>query len=300
MSVWESKLIVIDPGHGGTHDPFRKGPRGEREEQINLRVGLSLEKLFLQTGAKVSLTRHTDREVSLAERVKMALELSADLFFSIHHNSANPVDPSLNYPIVLTHGHVNQNSINGRLAFCLGRQFSKARETDCFIDSDQTIFHEGLHVLRCLHKKVPAVLGEYSFFSHPGEEERLKNEKYCQKEALAYFDAAHQFFTTNKEPDYSSTAPIWPEGFREEYMKRRDLLLSQRRSWRECFKQAQIFIKSGDPISARDEFLNSLALLRNHPELFSLIKFFTSQEWLPSTLLSTARFCIPLYQDDEF
>jgi hypothetical protein len=42
---------------------------------------------------------------------------------------------------------------------------------------------------------VPGVIGEASFFSNPQEEQRLKNEEYNQKEALAYFQAIKEYFS---------------------------------------------------------------------------------------------------------
>lgn len=46
------KIICIDPGHGGTAatDSYRVGPGGEREEWINLRVGLLLQKMLEKKG----------------------------------------------------------------------------------------------------------------------------------------------------------------------------------------------------------------------------------------------------------
>ena len=86
----EGKVIVIDPGHGGTAatDSYRVGPDGEREEWIDLRVGLLLRDLLEERGAKVLMTRTEDVIVLLADRSKLAVDNNADLFVSIHHNSA--------------------------------------------------------------------------------------------------------------------------------------------------------------------------------------------------------------------
>ena len=44
------KIISIDPGHGGSAatDSYRQGPTGEREEWIDLRVGLLLKEILEQ------------------------------------------------------------------------------------------------------------------------------------------------------------------------------------------------------------------------------------------------------------
>ena len=273
-SYLESKLIVVDPGHGGTTETFRQGMSGEREEWINLRVSLILRELLWSHGAKVKMTRCEDVPVSLDDRVAIAIDNEVDLFFSIHHNSASPVDPLLNDPMVFTHGHVDEGSLNGALAFCLGRQFSKSRGMDCFVDSDQILFPEGLHLLRNLHGQVPVVLGEYSFFSHENEERNLCCEDYCRKEAQAYLEAAEEFFCLEKKGGgYSSTSPLWSPEFRQSYMQRRDLLLLEGvTSWRDCWWKAQKLLENGDNMSAKEELLNSLALLRNHPRFLEVLE----------------------------
>src|SRR5690606_164370 len=95
-----NKTICIDPGHGGSAetDNYRVGPSGEREEWINLRVGLILKELLEDQGAKVVMTRTEDVQVPLGERAAMAIDAKADLFVSIHHNAT--ADGQVNLPII--------------------------------------------------------------------------------------------------------------------------------------------------------------------------------------------------------
>src|SRR5438034_5439679 len=79
-------VIVLDPGHGGK-DHNGKGPTGILEADMNLRVGLILARLLRDAGADVTLTRSNDTFLELADRAKIANELHADLFVSLHHNS---------------------------------------------------------------------------------------------------------------------------------------------------------------------------------------------------------------------
>lgn len=80
-------LVVIDAGHGGP-DPGAIGP-GLREKDVVLGLALALrEKLLEQGGIRVAMTRDDDSFVVLAERVAIARELGADLFISIHADSA--------------------------------------------------------------------------------------------------------------------------------------------------------------------------------------------------------------------
>jgi hypothetical protein len=49
-AILKGKIISIDPGHGGSAatDSYRQGPTGEREEWIDLRVGLLLKEILEQ------------------------------------------------------------------------------------------------------------------------------------------------------------------------------------------------------------------------------------------------------------
>ena len=80
--------VVIDAGHGG-HDPGAIGKRG-REKNINLNVALKLGKLIENScnDTRVVYTRKTDVFVPLHRRAEIANDAKADLFISIHTNSA--------------------------------------------------------------------------------------------------------------------------------------------------------------------------------------------------------------------
>jgi N-acetylmuramoyl-L-alanine amidase len=80
-------LVVIDPGHGG-FDPGA-GTRDVREKTLALRIAQAIrDRLLAGGGIRVALTRDTDRFVSLQDRPDIARRLNADLFISIHADSA--------------------------------------------------------------------------------------------------------------------------------------------------------------------------------------------------------------------
>lgn len=80
--------VMIDPGHGGTDTGAVRGKA--REAEIALKVGTYLKTLLEQdSNYQASLTRTTDKNLSLQERVELAEELKADLFLSIHANAAS-------------------------------------------------------------------------------------------------------------------------------------------------------------------------------------------------------------------
>jgi len=80
-------LVVIDPGHGGP-DP---GASGEniREKTVVLGLARALrDRLVAEGGIRVAMTREDDTLVVLEERAEIARALGADLFISIHADSA--------------------------------------------------------------------------------------------------------------------------------------------------------------------------------------------------------------------
>ncbi|MFN2432797.1 MAG: N-acetylmuramoyl-L-alanine amidase, partial [Gemmatimonadota bacterium] len=82
------RTVVIDPGHGG-RDVGAVGPSGLFEKDITLEVALALRKeLEERGGMRVILTRDRDYFVPLTARTRKANEAGADLFVSIHCNSA--------------------------------------------------------------------------------------------------------------------------------------------------------------------------------------------------------------------
>jgi N-acetylmuramoyl-L-alanine amidase len=81
-------IVTIDPGHGGV-DPGNPGvffPRGTREKDVTLQVGLLLREELARRGVGVRMTRTTDTLVALGDRGGFCTE-ACDLFVSLHVNS---------------------------------------------------------------------------------------------------------------------------------------------------------------------------------------------------------------------
>lgn len=81
------RTIVIDPGHGGK-DPGAVGRNGLLEKDVVLKVALKTRDALRKKGYRVVLTRSTDVFLPLEERTAIANTENADLFLSIHANSA--------------------------------------------------------------------------------------------------------------------------------------------------------------------------------------------------------------------
>ena len=84
-SIVNSKVIVIDAGHGGPDPGANRG--NIKEKDITLMAAKILKKKLEKKSFKVFLTRKSDYYIRLKNRVKYARSKSPDLFISIHADS---------------------------------------------------------------------------------------------------------------------------------------------------------------------------------------------------------------------
>jgi N-acetylmuramoyl-L-alanine amidase len=87
-------VVMIDPGHGGK-DSGAVGIGGLQEKNIILPISQKLARILQQNGVQVILTRDSDYFVSLQGRVDLASRANADVFVSIHTNSAGLQRPDV-------------------------------------------------------------------------------------------------------------------------------------------------------------------------------------------------------------
>lgn len=185
--VLRGKTVVVDPGHGGTN-PGAVGSVG-RESDNNLAVSLKLRDRLRQAGAKVVMTRDTDRNVagagsSLGQELQARLDIaernSADIFVSIHSNS-NP-DPSIAGAMTFY-----PSGKSSKLA--LEVQSSLIRETAAVDKGSQPAT---FYVLR--NAAMPAILVEMGFVSNNAEAAKLQNDAYRNKVAQGVFNGLVKYF----------------------------------------------------------------------------------------------------------
>ena len=96
--ILKGKIICIDPGHGGT-DVGAIGHKGNKEiyeKDVTLSIALPLRDMLTSAGAKVVMTRSTDKDVygpwadddpELQARCDVGNKANADVFVSIHIDS---------------------------------------------------------------------------------------------------------------------------------------------------------------------------------------------------------------------
>ena len=93
LPVAAPRVIVIDPGHGGSDPGKENKTLGVNEKTFTLDVALRLKKLLELQGWRVLLTRSDDHELSPAKKTDLQMrddlanKNKADLFLSIHFNS---------------------------------------------------------------------------------------------------------------------------------------------------------------------------------------------------------------------
>ncbi len=87
-------VVIIDPGHGGK-DSGAIGIGGVLEKDVILPIGKRITEVLERNGIQVIMTRDSDYFVTLPGRVTMAERANADVFVSIHANSAGANRPEV-------------------------------------------------------------------------------------------------------------------------------------------------------------------------------------------------------------
>lgn len=161
----EHFVLVIDAGHGGND----QGAAGRRslEKDINLKVARRVCKRIRKKcrGVEVIQTRPDDKFVTLEDRADMANYFGADLFISIHSNSARGwaegtetfIHPSA------------RGSRSERMARLIEQEYMKEGR------KSRGVKTANFAVLR--GTRMPAVLTELGFISNRSEERFMKSRK---------------------------------------------------------------------------------------------------------------------------
>ena len=203
-------LIAIDAGH----TPKSKGAvsaRGIGEYTFNYRLALELQRAFQKKNINSFVINRQGREISLKERTKIATDLNATLFISLHHDSAQLkyfdkwsykgkklryCDKFSGYSIFFSRKNINAKE-NLIFANKLGTQLllqglkptlhhaaNIKGENRTLINNEKGIYEfNELAVLRTA--SIPAVLLESGLIVNRDEEEKLNTIEYREKIIMA-------------------------------------------------------------------------------------------------------------------
>lgn len=190
------KTVCLDPGHGGKDPGNQLG--SNQEKQYTLLLAQEVRKQLARAGLKVALTRSSDSFVELPERPWQAKRLKADLFVSLHFNAADNGRSSVQGSEVYCLTPAGAASTNARgegagAGSCLGNrhndlnlflayQVQKALTRSLAVE-DRGVRRARFAVLR--DARMPAVLVEAGFMSHPTEGRKIFTSAYRQQVARA-------------------------------------------------------------------------------------------------------------------
>jgi N-acetylmuramoyl-L-alanine amidase len=186
---YREKLIVIDPGHGGS-DPGAISPNLKmNEKEVNLEVALEARRLLEAAGFRVYMTRSDDSYVSLEDRAGVANQLRADLFISIHANAAPRTDlkgvETLYYPS-------EKNPLDFRENKFLAEIFQDEMVRALGAASHRINAREKLVVLR--ETSMPAIITEIGFMTNLEEERLIASSDYRRRAAEGVRNAVIRYF----------------------------------------------------------------------------------------------------------
>lgn len=169
--------VVIDPGHGGK-DSGTIAEDKTTEKALNLRVAPRVESMLRERGYNVIMTRTTDEFIALSERAAIANRNDADIFVSIHFNSAGSASP---YGIEVLYASENDVELKKDAGdqTLLAREVLNAVLKETGANSRGIKNRPELAVLR--RTNMTACLIEGGFMSNPDELEKLKSDSYLDK-----------------------------------------------------------------------------------------------------------------------
>jgi N-acetylmuramoyl-L-alanine amidase len=221
------RIIVIDPGHGGTDHGTENRKLGLMEKTFTLDVGLRLEKLLESQGYRVVMTRSDDTRLApdqitdLQRRSEVANLAGADLFLSIHFNSVAPDAKTRGSEVYIfppefqrsssswqsreddaerEASAINRNDRwNALFAHALLRELLRGLRTE---DRGEKLKHLG--VLRGL--QCPGALAECAFLSNDAEAMRVATPAFRQQVAEA-LDAGIRDYGAELDALRSPAAP---------------------------------------------------------------------------------------------
>ncbi len=210
MGPYPFQTIILDAGHGG-YDVGAIGRSGLREKSVTLDIALRLRDLLERDGFRVVMTRSNDHFIPLSRRSEIANREEEGLFISIHANasrrrsvsgfevyrladnaddyarsvaavgsgslprgiseSVSPETQAIVWDLLYTEHRAGSSELAGSV--CWGLKDSRIPFQNRGVKSARFAVLKG--------SRMPAVLIEVGFLSHPAEESRLRTAAYRQQ-----------------------------------------------------------------------------------------------------------------------
>ena len=178
-----NKLVVIDPGHGGTDTGsrgFENGVAVMNEKDINLDIALRIRKMLEAAGARIYMIRTEDTTIPLYDRQDTANSLAASLYVAIHNNSYT--SSSASGTEVHYHGK-DDPPVDGISGISLAENLQSTLASNLGLINRGTKASPELAVLR--RTVMPAVIIEGAFISNPNDLSYMKTDDFREKYAMS-------------------------------------------------------------------------------------------------------------------
>lgn len=180
-----NQLIAIDPGHGGS-DPGAIG-HGYTEKQATLAISKYANNYFNEASMRTMMTRTDDRFVGLSERARMANAARANMFISVHINSAG--NDSATGLETYHYGTSNAASVKPAKALA---SYMKNRMVEAWPLRDRGVKTANFAVIR--ETAMPATLIEAGFINNKGDNYYIRTPKEQQKMGRAIYLATLDYY----------------------------------------------------------------------------------------------------------
>lgn len=183
-------IVVLDAGHGGYDAGASKN--GVKEKDLNYKIIYTLMKDYYSSNApdtKVYWTRTTDSFITLANRAAFASKVGADIFISLHMNSAT--SSSANGTEVYYSKNNNSKSFSNITSKAIATLLNNNLVANLQM-TNRGVKSAGYYVIK--HNTVPAVLIELGFLSGNKDHSKLTSLTFQKKSAKIIYDTINQIF----------------------------------------------------------------------------------------------------------
>ncbi|MEG1311599.1 MAG: N-acetylmuramoyl-L-alanine amidase [Romboutsia sp.] len=180
--------VFIDPGHGG-YDSGAPG-FGKNEDDLNLEVATKVKNKLEAKNIQVKMSRESDIYLGIGERAAIANEYGADVFVSVHQNSADVESANG----IETYYHPNKQMYK---PLAIDVQTNAIKQTGA---RDRGVKDaRDLGVLR--ESDMPSSLFESGFISNHQEYDKLITPAYQDKLATGIADGIETYLKNNIKLD---------------------------------------------------------------------------------------------------